>query len=120
MYKKLKLHWLFNRSVALFLLSLIGLMGVAMMINVVGIQITGTMGNWRNWLAHHSYYFLIWRIVLYTLVIMGWLWAKRRLTARELRHYPQSHITLKQRFLRIEVATVIAFIVLELSNGIGR
>lgn len=120
MLKKLKIHWLFNRSIALFLVSVLVLMSVAFFINMIGIHVTGTIDNWRNYLSQNAPYFLMWRLVLYSLMIFGWLWVKKRLIAREYSQDEQSTTVLKQRLLRIELATAIAFVMLEVSNGLGR
>lgn len=120
MQTKRKRYGLFNRSIALFFLCLFGLMTLAFCLNMIGIQIAGTVENWQHYLTVHSHYFLVWRVILYSLVIIGWLFVKKRLIARELSQDKPSMISFKQRILRIELATAIAFIALEVSNGLGR
>lgn len=56
---------------------------------------------------------------LYSLMLVGWLWVKKRLMAREDKEDAQSMMVFKQRLLRIELSTAIAFAVLEVSNGVG-
>lgn len=52
-------------------------------------------------------------------MLVGWLWIKKRLMAREDKEDAQSMMVFKQRLLRIELSTAIAFAVLEVSNGVG-
>ena len=120
MQKKSKHSWLFSRSLILFLISLFGLMMVAFFINMIGISITGTVENWQHYLTKNAHYFFVWRLTVYGLVIVGWLWAKKRLIAREYAQDKPSMNSFKQRILRIELSTAIAFIALEVSNGLGR
>lgn len=120
MLKKLKIHWLFNRSIALFLVSVLVLMSVAFFINMLGIRATGTVDNWQRYLTENSHYFLAWRIALYSVIVAGWLWAKKRIIALEYTRNKQPSTALTQRIRRIEIATVITFILLEVSNGLGR
>lgn len=120
MQTKRKRHGFFNRSLILFLISLFGLMMVAFFINMIGISITGTVENWQHYLTKNARYFLMWRLTVYGLVIVGWLWAKKRLIAREYAQDKPSMTSFKQRILRIELATAIAFIALEVSNELGR
>jgi len=120
MMKKIKPSWLFNRSVAMFLIGLFGLIIIAFLVNMLGIHVTGTVDNWQRYLSQNAPYFLMWRLALYSLIVAGWLWVKQRIVAREYSKDEQSNTALKQRVLRIEIATVVAFLALETSNWLGR
>lgn len=54
MLKKSKLQWLFNRLIALFFISLLGLMMVAVVINMFGIRITSSIESWQRYLTENA------------------------------------------------------------------
>lgn len=84
-------------------------LGAAMVANLVGIRIVGDVHAWEQGMRKHSVWFLMWRLVLYAGTVTGWIWMRKRLLARE----PDR--ATGQRLLRLEIAAVIAFLVLEAS-----
>jgi len=104
-----RLRWLFNRRVGLTLLWTALLLIAAVAVNVVGIQIAGGIEGWQRWMDAHTGASLAWRLLLYAGTAWGWLWMRRRLRARE----PDG--VTAQRLLRVEIAAVVAVIVLETS-----
>lgn len=77
--------------------------------NLVGIRMAGDIRSWEAWLRQQSLWFLIWRLVLYAVIVAGWIWMRRRVLARE----PDG--ATGQRLRRLEIAAVAAFLVLETS-----
>ncbi|MDD3673884.1 hypothetical protein [Thauera propionica] len=104
-----RLGWLFNRRVGLALLGTVLLLIAAVAVNVVGIRIAGGIEGWQRWMDSHTGAFLAWRLLLYAGTVWGWLWTRRRLRARE----PDG--VAGQRLLRVEIAAVVALLVLEAS-----
>ncbi|MBX6317211.1 MULTISPECIES: hypothetical protein [Pseudomonadota] len=105
-----RLRWLFNRRVGRTLLWASGLLILAIVANVVGIRLAGSIEGWQRWMADHAGLFFVWRAVLYAGTVWGWLWMRRRLRARE----PEGGA--QQRLLRVEIAAVLAVIALEASQ----
>jgi hypothetical protein len=104
-----RLGWLFNRRVARTLIWTLLLLALAMVANVVGIALIGSVDGWQHWMARASGYFLVWRLCLYGVPNYGWLWMRRRLLARE----PDAQA--RRRLLRAEIAGVAAIAALEIS-----
>lgn len=63
------------RSAAFLLATLI--------VALVGMQQTGGILAWGQWLDEHPGRFLLWRLALYAAVLWNWMWARRQLLARE-------------------------------------
>lgn len=105
-----KMRWLFNRYVGWSVGWIVGLLLVAGLVNVLGIEITGDIESWSVWLKAYAPVFLIWRICLYCVVGYGWYWMRNRVITRE------GTIEAKQRFLRIEIGAICALVALEVSN----
>jgi len=103
------LRWLLNRNIGKTLLWAVLLLVVAVIANVLGIWLLGSINDWQRWLDAAAGYFLVWRLCLYAATIYGWLWMRRRLLAQE------SNSDAKRRLLRAEIAGVIAVIALETS-----
>lgn len=106
----LRMRWLFNRYVAWSVLWIVGLILVATIVNIAGIELAGDVQSWSDWLNTNASIFLIWRICLYCVVGYGWYWMRSRVIARE------GTQEAKQRFLRIEVGAVAALLLLEITN----
>lgn len=109
----LRMRWLFNRYVGWSIVWIVGLLLVAGIVNMVGIDMVGDIERWSIWLKAHTPIFLIWRIGLYCAVGYGWCWMRHRVIARE------TNDDAKQRFLRIEIGAVCALVALEVSNWIN-
>ncbi|MFC4160700.1 hypothetical protein [Chitinimonas lacunae] len=103
-------RWLFNRTVGVVLLWIVGIVGVAVLVNVIGVHVVGGIGAWADWLRHHALHFFTWRLCLYALVAYGWWWMGRRLRQRE--SAPDAH----QRLLRVEIAVLTTVVLLESSQ----
>ncbi|WP_407315450.1 hypothetical protein [Pseudomonas sp. nanlin1] len=108
-FEWLRFRWLLNRKTAHVLLWIMVLLATALLANVVGIYLVGSVTAWQHWMAAASGYFLVWRLALYAATARGWLWMRRRLLARE----PDSEA--RYRLIRTEVAGVAAIVVLEIS-----
>ncbi|VFR32001.1 hypothetical protein ANK1_4054 [plant metagenome] len=89
------------------LLLLVAVLVLAIAVNVIGIRIAGSIEGWERWMEAHAGFFLVWRLLLYGGTAWGWIWMRRRLRARE----PDS--TTAQRLLRLEIAAVVALLILE-------
>lgn len=109
----LKMRWLFNRYVGWSVVWIVGLLLVAGLVNILGIEVAGDIESWSIWLKDHAPIFLIWRICLYCAVGYGWFWMRNRVIARD------GTDEAKQRFMRIEIGAVCALVALEVSNWIN-
>lgn len=104
-----RLHRLFNRRVGRTLLWMVLLLIAAIAVNVVGIQMAGSLGGWQQWMDTHAGAFLAWRLLLYAATVWGWRWMRQRLRERE----PDGEAV--QRLVRVEIAAIVAVIALETS-----
>lgn len=82
---------------------------VAVLINVIGIQVVVSITQWEHWFHQHTGYFRVWRVCLYAATGYGWLCVRRRLLQRE----PDKAV--RQRLLRSELTVVLAIVLLETS-----
>lgn len=76
-------------------------------ISLLGIELSGGVIEWRQWLANNTLGFRIWRISLYALVIAYWLRIRR---ARAMTT-PQQH-----RLLRLECTVIALLVLIELQS----
>lgn len=106
---RLRLHWLFNRRVGHALLWTVLLLVAAIIVNLLGIRMLGSIDAWEQWMDDHADHFLAWRLLLYAGTVWGWMWMRRRLLARE----PERDT--RQRLMRTEIAAVFAVAALETS-----
>lgn len=109
--KFVNMRWLFNRRSAQALGWTALLLLVAVIVNVAGIGIVGGIQDWSQWLNAHARLFLIWRIVLYLALGYGWWRMRRRIIGSE------GPVRAKARLIRVEAASVVALLVLEISNA---
>jgi hypothetical protein len=98
---------LFNRRVGAVLLWGLLMAGVALAVNLTGIHVVGSIGGWERWLHAHARHFLVWRLLLYAAMALGWWWLRARLRQRE--PAVQAH----RRLMRIEIAAVVTLMLLE-------
>lgn len=98
------------RCAGLVLLWVVLLLAVAVVSNVIGIHLAGSIEGWQQWMTDHASYFQIWRLLLYAGTAWGWLWMRRRVLARE------QGAGTQQRLLRAEIAAVFAVAALEISQ----
>ncbi|WP_075257970.1 hypothetical protein [Herbaspirillum camelliae] len=99
--------WLFNRRVGMALLWTALIVGVAVAVNLTGIHLAGGIEGWERWLQARAGVFRVWRIGVYLATAWSWWWMRRRVLQRE----PAAET--RQRFLRIEVAAVVAIVLME-------
>ncbi|MDA8520380.1 hypothetical protein [Acidovorax sp. NCPPB 4044] len=86
------------------------LIGVAVAINLLGIRAVGGAAAWEQWIKAHASFFMVWRIFLYTVAILMW----RRLRIRLQR--AGTGVEELGRIRRVEVAAVLAALLLEAGN----
>lgn len=67
----------------------------------------GDVPAWQRWTQDNATGLLVWRLGLYLAIAVGWCWIRRRLLQRE----PQA----RKRVWRIELGTVLAVVLLEIS-----
>ncbi|MFN1266870.1 hypothetical protein [Pseudomonas lundensis] len=89
----------------------LGLVLVAILINVLAIRLLGDVQAWSNWLRDHTLGLLLWRLGLYAALIYGWRWMRARLLQREPDAATRMH--------RAEWAGVTALVLLEVSNALS-
>ena len=78
-----QLRWLFaRRTGAMFAWTLL-LLAIAILVNLLGIRLAGSVEHWQGWMREHAPVFLVWRLLLYTFTVYGWIWMRRRLLVRE-------------------------------------
>ncbi|GKT24398.1 hypothetical protein [Acidovorax sp. SUPP3334] len=102
--------WLLNRRLGIAFLWMALVMGIAVAANLVGIRMLGGIEAWSQWLTAHAGYFFAWRLVLYGATAWGW----RRL--RICHHQNGKNSDELARIRRVEVATMLAVLLLEASN----
>jgi purine-cytosine permease-like protein len=98
---------LFNRRIGMSLLWCALIIGIAVLVNLVGISLIGGIEHWQRWLHSHAGLFLAWRMILYGATAWGWHWMRQRVLQRE--PLPLT----RQRLLRIEIAAVAAIVLME-------
>jgi hypothetical protein len=74
-------------------------------ISLIGIELTGGVIEWRQWLADHTGAFRIWRIALYAVTLVYWIHLRRTHSLPPARH---------QRLLRLECTVVALLVLIEL------
>lgn len=110
----LRLSWLFNRRVGVVLLWTLLVFCAAFIVNLIGIQLLGSVARWQQWLQAHAQYFLLWRLCLYAVIAWGWRWLRERL--RQDEPAPDS----RARWGRVEVAAVAVLLMFESSQLLQR
>lgn len=105
----MRLPRLFNRRAAWMLMWVAVLLIVAVAVNLLGIHLLGSLGEWRRWMEASSVYFLVWRLLVYGVTAALWLRMRTRLLARE------AEAPSRRRLLRAEIAGVLALFALEAS-----
>ena len=95
---------LFNRRALKALLWLLLVLAAAVVANIVGIYLVGSVTGWERWLAASADYFLAWRLCLYGTTAYGWVWMRRRLLARE------TDVQARRQLIRAEAAGAIVMV----------
>lgn len=96
-------------SAAKALLWVVLIVAAAVVANVAGIYLLGSVAGWEAWLAATAGYFLVWRLCLYGATIYGWVWMRRRLLTREV------DAQARRRLARTEIMGGVAIVALEAS-----
>lgn len=109
--KFFKMRWLFNKRTTQALAWSVLLLLVAVVVNVAGISLVGDIQGWSQWLNAHARIFLIWRMVLYLALGLGWWRMRGRIIGAD------GCTRGRARLIRVEVAAVVALLMLEISNG---
>jgi hypothetical protein len=100
---------LLRHPLARVLLWIMLVMGIAMGVNLAGITLLGNLSGWSLWLDAHATHFLIWRLILYSLMVYGWLWMRRR------QYQNAENRAARMRLVRAEIGAVAAITLLEAS-----
>jgi hypothetical protein len=79
-------------------------------ISLIGIELTGGLIQWRQWIADHTGAFRIWRIGLYAVTLAYWIRLRRAHPLPPARH---------QRLLRLECTVVALLVLIELQTPGG-
>jgi hypothetical protein len=82
----------------------------AVCVNALGIAVVGSVGDWSQWLNHHRWHFLAWRVCVYGATAYGWWWMRTRVLQREAA--PET----RTRLQRSELAAILAILTLECAN----
>ncbi|HBP0405267.1 TPA: hypothetical protein ACP31N_002295 [Pseudomonas aeruginosa] len=105
----MKASWLFNRRVWRTLLRTAALFAAAVVINIVGIKLLGSLESWQRWLSESSLYFFVWRLLIYSVTAGLWLRMRHRLLARE------TGTQARKRLIRAEIVGCLTLVLLETS-----
>jgi hypothetical protein len=97
-----------RRSLLLLLGILVLLFFAALVANLLGIYLCGSIADWQQWLKDHSIHFFVWRLCLYASLLAVWPGARRRRLQRE----PSSARALRT----LEVLSVGAIVCSEASH----
>ncbi|CAK7008227.1 hypothetical protein [Saezia sanguinis] len=108
------LRKVFNRRIALTLLALALVVAVAVLVNVVGIELAGDIPSWSHWLKNNAPVFFVWRIFLYAATVYGWLWMRKRVLQRE------ETLDARKRLKRVEICAAASIVLLEVANFLGQ
>jgi hypothetical protein len=111
MNRRWHLSSLFHRRLALALLKGF-LLGLVLTMILAGLPHSG-IEDWRRLLAEHSGLFLAWRLLLYGVIVGGWLQVRR---LRQYEPAPEARV----RWRRTEIAVVGTFVLLEASQLLQR
>ena len=106
---KVKFRRLLNRQVGMALLWTGLVIGVAVLVNLVGIQLVGSIDGWSRWLKDHAGYFLVWRTALYGVTAWSWWRMCQRLDRRPM------PTDATKRLKRTEIAALLAIALIEFS-----
>ena len=85
------------------------LVGVAFFINAMGLRLAGGLEEWAQWIKRYAWAFLLWRLFLYAILVLGWWWIRVRCLLRD--PTPAARRALR----RTGFAAVLALILLEIS-----
>lgn len=98
------------RRVALAALWTIIILSLLIGVNVLGIVMIGSPGQWDRWLIEHQVPLFVWRLFLYAALALGWFWMRRRVINRENSGEASS------RLHRAEISAVLAIALVEMGG----
>ncbi|WP_307941988.1 hypothetical protein [Pseudomonas mosselii] len=79
-------------------------------ISLLGIELSGGVAEWRQWLASNSGAFRAWRFALYAIAIAYWVHVRRAHALQPAQH---------QRLLRLECTVIALLVLIELQSFRG-
>ncbi|UMZ10698.1 hypothetical protein I9018_24915 [Pseudomonas sp. MPFS] len=85
------------------------LMIVCVVISLIALNNLGAMETWSTWRSNNYLTMLLWRLLLYSLIVVAWLRLKREL--------PPPSAQAQKRFIRVEGLVLMLFLVLEISKA---
>lgn len=94
-----------TRPLSLLLLAAALLCVAALLVNLMGIHLSGGIANWQQWLDAHRLHFFVWRLCLYVSVLVAWPWVRRR----RLQRSPQARRQLRMT----EVLGLVSIVITE-------
>ncbi|MDR0577985.1 MAG: hypothetical protein LBI87_10740 [Candidatus Accumulibacter sp.] len=105
--------WGGSRRLSLVLLKglLVGLT-VAALLSVLRFE---NVEDWQRWLTEYAGLFLVWRLLLYALIVWGWIGIRRRLMV-----WDGDETETRRRRWRVEIASVLVVVLLEVSQWLQR
>ncbi|ASE21879.1 hypothetical protein D3X12_29105 [Pseudomonas protegens] len=86
------------------------LMIVCVVISLIALNNLGAMESWSAWRSNNYLTMLLWRLFLYSLIVVVWLRLKRQL--------PPSSTQAQKRLIRVEGLVLMLFLVLEVSKAL--
>lgn len=104
------LRKVFCRQTLITLLAILLVLVIAVGINLWGIRMAGDIQSWERWLSDRAPIFFIWRMMLYGIIVYGWLWMRKRVLLRE------PSVETRFRLRRIERCTAASILLLETTN----
>ena len=93
------------RRTLLVLVMVLPITSIIAVVNHIGVRMTGDVLAWRQWIRAHTLHFFIWRLFLYGIATVGWIWVRRR----RLQRFPAQDMA--RQMLRTEIF-LIAFVVI--------
>jgi len=85
------------------------LMIVCVVISLIALNNLGAMETWSTWRSNNYLTMLLWRLLLYSLLVVAWLRLKRQL--------PEPSAQAQKRLIRVEGLVLMLFLVLEVSKA---
>ena len=76
-------------------------------VSLIGIELSGGVTEWRQWLTDNTGVFLIWRLCLYAIALTYWLRIRRTYPLQKSHHH---------RLLRLECTVIALLVLLELPS----
>jgi len=100
-------QWL--RRVGVVVLWCLAVLLAMVCINAVGFFFSGKVLRWQAWVHAHANLFLVWRLFLYAGIVAGWMRLRRQI----LKHEEEAGRDTQWRLSRIELTSILAFVLIE-------